>query len=127
MSYFRRYRCSAFTTTAVTVVPSSRALVTAAVHTSSGMRSERGIVGTLDGRVERRGASVGAVRHYRAVVHLHPSRVVPVGSGYKATRSEAREAMGIGWMRHEDIVQAIPPAYTRHIGEQLIEALRAVA
>ena len=41
-----RYRCNAFTTTAVTVVPSAFAFSTAARHTSSGMRSERGIVAT---------------------------------------------------------------------------------
>jgi DNA (cytosine-5)-methyltransferase 1 len=43
--------------------------------------------------------------------------------GYKATRAEAKEALDIDWMRHEDIVQAIPPAYTEHIGYQLIDTL----
>lgn len=47
--------------------------------------------------------------------------------GYKARRSEAREAMGIDWMRHEDVVQAIPPAYTQHIGAQLLEQLAVAA
>ena len=43
-NYSRTYLVSAATTTAVTVVPSSRAFATAARHNSSGMRSERGIV-----------------------------------------------------------------------------------
>ncbi len=47
--------------------------------------------------------------------------------GYKATRNEARAAMGIDWMRHEDVVQAIPPAYTEHIGRQLIEHIGRAA
>src|SRR4051812_13362011 len=54
----RRYRSNALTTTAVTVVPSARAFSTAACHTSSGMRSERGIVGMS---VHPRGAAGGAV------------------------------------------------------------------
>lgn len=39
--------------------------------------------------------------------------------GYKATRSEAVAALGIHWMRIEDLAQAIPPAYTQHLGKQL--------
>ena len=34
-----------------------------------------------------------------------------------------REAMGIGWMTRAGLVQAIPPAYTEHIGRQLLERL----
>lgn len=34
------------------------------------------------------------------------------------------EAMGIDWMTGNELSQAIPPAYTKHIGEQLIEMLR---
>lgn len=43
--------------------------------------------------------------------------------GYKAHRDEAKEAMGIDWMKHHDVVQAIPPAYTEHIGKQLMQVL----
>jgi DNA (cytosine-5)-methyltransferase 1 len=43
--------------------------------------------------------------------------------GYKSHPEEAREAMGIDWMSREDIAQAIPPAYTQWIGEQLLDAL----
>ena len=34
-------------------------------------------------------------------------------------------AMGIDWMRREELGEAIPPAYTRHIGAQLLDALTA--
>jgi len=34
-----------------------------------------------------------------------------------------REAMGIDWMTNKELSQAIPPAYTEHIGKQLIAIL----
>jgi len=37
--------------------------------------------------------------------------------------SEAKEAMGIDWMLKREITQAIPPAYTRWIGLELIRVL----
>lgn len=43
--------------------------------------------------------------------------------GRKATRLEAPEAMGIDWMPHDRLVQAIPPDFTEFIGRQLLEAL----
>ncbi len=45
--------------------------------------------------------------------------------GYKAHPEEACEAMGIDWMSREDICQAIPPAYTQLIGEQLWDQVAA--
>lgn len=36
---------------------------------------------------------------------------------------EAQQLMGIDWMLWDEIKQAIPPAYTRWIGEQLMAAL----
>ena len=35
------------------------------------------------------------------------------------------EAMGIDWMKKEDLAQAIPPAYTEHIGEFLMREVNA--
>lgn len=36
---------------------------------------------------------------------------------------QARKAMGISWMTGKELSQAIPPAYTRFIGERLLEYL----
>jgi site-specific DNA-cytosine methylase len=38
-----------------------------------------------------------------------------------AGEAELRSAaMGIDWMTHEDLAQAIPPAYTEHVGHYLM-------
>lgn len=43
--------------------------------------------------------------------------------GYKGRPDECRDAMGIDWMTRDEISQAIPPAYTRWIGEQMLDRL----
>ncbi|GAA3765663.1 hypothetical protein [Micromonospora maritima] len=45
--------------------------------------------------------------------------------GYKFHPDDARRAMGIGWMSRAGLSQAIPPAYTRFIGEQILDHLAA--
>jgi DNA (cytosine-5)-methyltransferase 1 len=35
-----------------------------------------------------------------------------------------RTAMGIDWMNRDELSQAIPPAYTTHVGEYLLAAIR---
>lgn len=37
----------------------------------------------------------------------------------------AREAMGIDWMTRDDLREAVPPAYTEHIGKQMLAHLIA--
>jgi DNA (cytosine-5)-methyltransferase 1 len=37
------------------------------------------------------------------------------------------KAMGIDWMTNAELVEAIPPAYTRHVGEQLLSHLEVAA
>jgi DNA (cytosine-5)-methyltransferase 1 len=47
--------------------------------------------------------------------------------GYKFHLPEGRTAMGIPWMTQAELSQAIPPAYTEFIGEQLMAHLSEVA
>jgi DNA (cytosine-5)-methyltransferase 1 len=50
------------------------------------------------------------------VAHVH-------GHGGGKSKGEWPEAMGIGWMTDRELAQAIPPAFTRFIGAQVIEHL----
>lgn len=45
-------------------------------------------------------------------------------NGQNFPTSARAEAMGIDWMTGTELSQAIPPAYTRFIGEQLMKALQ---
>ena len=46
-----------------------------------------------------------------------------VGIGHAKGWQLAAEAMGIDWMKREELTQAIPPAYTEYIGHELIKHL----
>jgi DNA (cytosine-5)-methyltransferase 1 len=48
---------------------------------------------------------------------------VQVTGGGNCSVANAADAMGIDWMTKGEMNEAIPPAYTEHIGRQLIEAL----
>jgi len=48
---------------------------------------------------------------------------VQVTGGGNCTVAAARAAMGIDWMNKNEINEAIPPAYTRFVGQQLIRHL----
>jgi DNA (cytosine-5)-methyltransferase 1 len=72
-----------------------------------------------------------APRHPR-----HRERCAPVGcppkggefvtvAGHFGRLATARAAMGIDWMNHKELSQAIPPAYTEFIGKQLAAHVRA--
>lgn len=45
---------------------------------------------------------------------------VQVTGGGNCTIAAARDAMGIAWMTKGELNEAIPPAYTHHIGNQLL-------
>lgn len=47
------------------------------------------------------------------------------GLGRYFTMDERKQAMGIDWMKRDELDQAIPPAYTEYIGGQLLDVLRA--
>lgn len=52
-------------------------------------------------------------------------RRAPGGGGYQGTAEERREAMGIDWMGHAELSQAIPPAYTEHLAGYLMAAVKS--
>lgn len=54
------------------------------------------------------------------------TRTAPGGGGVKVSGPEAADALGIDWTNDQrTLSQAIPPAYTEHLGAQLLEALAA--
>jgi len=50
-----------------------------------------------------------------------------VGIGHAKGWQLAAAAMGIDWMKREELTQAIPPAYTEYIGKALLKQIAAVA
>ncbi|HEY8054829.1 MAG TPA: DNA cytosine methyltransferase [Terriglobales bacterium] len=50
---------------------------------------------------------------------------VSVNGGGNCSVAAARDAMGISWMTKNELNEAIPPAYTKFIGGQLVEFLWA--
>lgn len=54
---------------------------------------------------------------------------VSVNGGGNSSKAAAEDAMGVrpGWMTKDGLNQSIPPAYTRHIGEQLLAYLAEMA
>ena len=48
-------------------------------------------------------------------------------AGHCSPIQKCREAMGINWMNREELAEAIPPEYSRFIGEQVIESIRSEA
>ncbi|MFH9615421.1 DNA methylase [Streptomyces pratensis] len=70
----------------------------------------------------------GYVRGYRHGVYRDGPYVAAYGSGGgKATTPEMQEAMGITWTDvREELTEAIPPAFSEHIGRALLAAARLV-
>ncbi len=51
---------------------------------------------------------------------------VQVTGGGNCTVAAARDAMGINWMTKNELNEAIPPAYTKFIGKQLLAYMTAL-
>lgn len=51
--------------------------------------------------------------------HWQPGQIISV-SGHCSPIALARGAMGIDWMNRAELAESIPPAYTLHIGRQLL-------
>ena len=49
---------------------------------------------------------------------------VQVTGGGNCSVANARDAMGVDWMTKHELNEAIPPAYTEHIGLQLVRPLQ---
>jgi DNA (cytosine-5)-methyltransferase 1 len=56
-------------------------------------------------------------------VYGHGEQGVNGGRGYGFAADSAREAMGMPWASRDGCAEAIPPAYTQYIGEQLIKII----
>lgn len=64
-----------------------------------------------------------ACRHTRPVLGVYGDlsrNQRPSTRGTKAGIRQAEQLMGINWMTPQELVQAVPPAYTRFIGEQFV-------
>jgi hypothetical protein len=62
----------------------------------------------------------GRVRGWRHGIYHDGPYVAPYGEGGgKGSTEEWANAMGIDWMTRDELRDAIPPAYTEHIGHQL--------
>lgn len=48
-----------------------------------------------------------------------------VNGGGNCSVAAAQDAMGIDWMTKGELNEAIPPAYTEHVGRQLMEHINA--
>lgn len=67
---------------------------------------------------------------YRVYDHgkWYLARTVPVyGTGGGKAKEHWSNAMGINWMTHAEMAEAIPPVYAQFLGEQLLEHLRVAA
>ena len=53
-------------------------------------------------------------------VYGTPGDVIPNGGRTARTVREAQAALGIDWMKWDDLVESIPPAYTEYLGDRMM-------
>lgn len=57
--------------------------------------------------------------------HWRPGTIISV-AGHVAPIAEAKRAMGINWMRREELAEAVPPLYTDWVGRAMLAEIRLV-
>lgn len=56
------------------------------------------------------------------------TRVAPGGGGVKVSGADAARALGVDWTDHQPVLaQMVPPAYTEHLGRQVLAHLARAA
>lgn len=58
--------------------------------------------------------------------HWEPGTYISI-AGHCSPMWKAREAMGIYWCTREELVEAVPPVFTRYLGRQLMDYLEEEA
>lgn len=58
--------------------------------------------------------------------HWRPGTIISV-SGHVSPIALARQAMGIDWTNRHELAESIPPAYSQHVGTQLMAHLQGRA
>jgi DNA (cytosine-5)-methyltransferase 1 len=79
-------------------------------------RHRKGMLGIYSGRINRLGVGGTPYVASSGRTHYRP-RTAPFAEGCAA--------MGIDWMRRDELCEAIPPAYTHHLGLQLLPIVQA--
>lgn len=94
-------------------------------------RSERWIYGgTKKGLASREGAGLTITRGSAVTEQIVVGSLskwqngIVAGIGHTRGWHRAAEAMGIDWMKREELTQAIPPSYTEFIGKELLKVLK---
>ena len=67
----------------------------------------------------------GACRSHRGLITVfgHDASRVVAGQRISYGIEAARRSMAIDWMNRDELAQAIPPAYTEYLGQQLLNIL----
>jgi DNA (cytosine-5)-methyltransferase 1 len=66
-----------------------------------------------------------AMRGEVVAVHGHGCAGNKMKAGIKHVTADWKEAMGIDWMTRDELAQAVPPAYSKYIGEFAILHIRS--